>query len=327
MPAQPVDRPGALGDQIAAVIEQQPDLHRLLVQIRDWEPLDPVLDHRTRDRKRVDLIGLARLALALARGAHPVRRDPLARGQQRLLEPPRDVPAVLDRPHPLLTQTAIAQGRLRAKIPALKQALEGRFEDHHAFLLERMLAHVEELEEDIEALCARIEGEIRPFEAAVQLLRSIPEVERRAAEVIIAEIGTDTTVFPTAGHLASWAGICPGQNESAGKRKSAKTRKGSKWLRKTLTESARAAARTKETYLAERYRRLAARRGDKKAIVAISHEILTVCFHMLQTGELYREQGADTLRRHDQDRIRRRAINQLEKLGLKVTLEALPEAA
>jgi transposase len=165
------------------------------------------------------------------------------------------------------------------------------------------------------------------FEPAVELLRSIPGVERRAAEVIVAEIGTDMSVFPTAKHLASWAKVCPGQNESAGKRKSAKTGKGSKWLRKTLTESARATARTRETYLSERYRRLAARHGDKKAIVAICHEILTASWHMLQTGELYREQGADLYRRHDQDRIRKRAIKQLEKLGLKVTVEALPEAA
>lgn len=221
----------------------------------------------------------------------------------------------------------LAKGKLRNKLPALRKALTGRFEDHHAFLLERMLTHIEELEEDIDAISTRIEEQIRPFEPAVELLRSIPGVERRAAEVLVAEIGTDMSVFPTAGHLASWAGICPGQNESAGKRKSAKTRKGSKWLRKTLTESARAAARTKESYLAERYRRLAARRGDKKAIVAICHEILTVAYHMLQTGELYREQGADTLRQRDQDRIRRRAIAQLEKLGLKVTVEALPEAA
>jgi transposase len=190
-----------------------------------------------------------------------------------------------------------------------------------------MLAHVEELEEDIEALCQRIEHEIGPFEPAVELLRSIPGVDRRAAEVLVAEIGTDMTMFPTAAHLASWAGLCPGQNESAGKRRSGKTRKGSKWLRKTLTESARAAARTKETYLSERYRRLVARRGDKKAIVAICHEILTVCWHILQTGELYREQGADLYRANDAERIRRRAVKQLEKLGLKVTLEALPAAA
>ena len=167
----------------------------------------------------------------------------------------------------------LAKGKLRVKLPELRKALQGRFEDHHGFLLERMLTHIEELEDDIEALCARIEEEIRPNEPAVELLRSIPGVERRAAEVIIAEIGTDMSVFPTAAHLASWAGICPGQNESAGKRKSAKTRKGSKWLRKTLTESARAAARTRQSYLAERHRRLAARRGDKKAIVAICHDI------------------------------------------------------
>jgi len=221
----------------------------------------------------------------------------------------------------------LAKGKLRAKLPELRKALTHRFTDHHAFLLERMLAHIEELESDIDAISRRIDEEIRPFEPAVELLRSIPGVERRAAEAILAEIGTDMSAFPTAAHLASWAGLCPGQNESAGKRKSAKTRKGSKWLRKTLTESARAAARTKESYLSERYRRLAARRGDKKAIVAISHEILTAAWHMLSTGELYREQGADTLRQRDQDRIRRRAISQLEKLGHKVTLEQLPQAA
>ena len=221
----------------------------------------------------------------------------------------------------------LAKGKLRAKLPELRKALTHRFTDHHAFLLERMLAHIEELESDIDAISKRIDEEIRPFEPAVELLRSIPGVERRAAESILAEIGTDMSVFPTAAHLASWAGLCPGQNESAGKRKPAKTRKGSKWLRKTLTESARAAARTKESYLSERYRRLAARRGDKKAIVAISHEILTAAWHMLSTGELYREQGADTPRQRDQDRIRRRAISQLEKLGHKVTLEELPQAA
>jgi len=121
----------------------------------------------------------------------------------------------------------LAKGRLRRKLPELREALTHRFSGHHAFLLERMLAHVEELEDDIDALSVRIAEEIRPFAPAVELLRSIPGVERRAAEVLVAELGTDMTVFPTAGHLASWAGVCPGQNESAGKRKSAKTRKGS----------------------------------------------------------------------------------------------------
>jgi transposase len=219
----------------------------------------------------------------------------------------------------------LAKGKLRRKLPALRKALEGRFRPHHAFLLERMLAHIEELEDDIDALSARIEEQIAPFEPAVTLLRTIPGVEQRTAEVIIAETGGDMSAFPSAKHLASWAGMCPGQNDSAGKRKSAKTRKGSPWLRATLIESARAAARTRETYLAERYRRLAARRGDKKAIIAICHEILTATWHMLQTGELYREQGADLLRERDRDRIRRRAISQLEKLGHKVTLEDLEQ--
>jgi transposase len=168
----------------------------------------------------------------------------------------------------------LAKGKLRAKLPALRKALEGRFTAHHAFLLERMLAHIEALEEDIAAISARVEEQIAPFEPAVQLLRTIPGVERRSAEVIIAETGGDMSRFPTAAHLASWAGVCPGQNESAGKRKSARTRKGSPWLRATLIESARAASRSKGTYLGERYRRLARRRGDKKAIVAIAHEIL-----------------------------------------------------
>jgi len=220
----------------------------------------------------------------------------------------------------------LAKGKLRKKLPALRKALQGRFSGHHAFLLERMLAHIEDLEDDIEALSQRIEEEIAPFAPAVELLRTIPGVERRAAEVIVAEIGTDMSRFPTAGHLASWAGICPGQRESAGKRKSGKTRKGSEWLRKTLTECARA-ARTRESCLSERYRQVARRRGDKKATIAVAHDILTACWHMLSTGETYREQGADALCAHAAERARRRAIRQLERLGHKVALEPLPEAA
>lgn len=166
----------------------------------------------------------------------------------------------------------LAKGKLRIKLPALEKTLTGRFEDHHAFLLERMLAHIEELEADIDAVSQRIEEEIRPFERALELLDTIPGVDRRAAEVIVSETGADMSRFPTAAHLASWAGICPGQNESAGKRKSGKTRRGSKWLRMTLIESARAASRSKGTHLGERYRQLARRRGDKKAIIAIAHE-------------------------------------------------------
>jgi transposase len=221
----------------------------------------------------------------------------------------------------------LAKGKLRKKLPALRKALDGRFRAHHAFLLERMLAHVEDLEDDIEAISTRVQEQISPFEQAVQLLRTIPGVQRRTAEVIIAETGGDMTAFPTAKHLASWAGVCPGQNESAGKRKSAKTRKGSPWLRATLIESARAASRSKGTYLGERYRRLARRRGDKKAIIAIAHEILTATWHMLSTGELYREQGPQVISERDAENARRRALRQLERLGHKVTLQPLAEAA
>lgn len=133
--------------------------------------------------------------------------------------------------------------------------------------------------------------------------------------------------FPTAKHLASWAGVCPGQRESAGKRKSARTRKGSPWLRATLIESARAASRSKGTYLGERYRRMARRRGDKKAIIAIAHEILDATSIMLSTGEVYREQGPAVISERDADNARRRAIRQLERLGHHVILQPLPEAA
>ena len=221
----------------------------------------------------------------------------------------------------------LAKGRLRNKLPELRKALEGRFRAHHAFLLERMLARIEDLEDDITAICARVEEQIAPFEAAVTLLRTIPGVERRTAEVIIAETGADMSAFPTAKHLASWAGVCPGQRESAGKRKSARTRKGSPWLRATLIESARAASRSKDTYLVERYRRLARRRGDKKAIIAIAHEILDATWIMLSTGEIYREQGPTIVSERDASNARRRAIRQLERLGHKVTLQPLPEAA
>jgi transposase len=174
----------------------------------------------------------------------------------------------------------------------LRKALTARFRAHHAFLLERMLTHVEELEADVAALSQRIEAATVPFAAEVELLCTIPGVGQRSAEVILAEIGTDMSRFPTGGHLASWAGMCPGQRKSAGKRGSAKTRKGSKWLRTTLIESSRRAARLKGTYFSERYRQVCRRRGDKKAIVAVGHEILVAAWRVLSTGEPYVDPGA-----------------------------------
>ncbi|MDQ3240120.1 MAG: IS110 family transposase [Actinomycetota bacterium] len=216
----------------------------------------------------------------------------------------------------------LARGRLRAKLPALREALEGRFDDLHAVWIGAILAHVDFLDEQIESLSEAIEEQIAPFESAVELLRSIPGVQRRTAEVIVAEIGTDMSVFPSAKHLASWAGQCPGNHQSAGKRRSGKTRNGSKWLDWALEESALAAVRSKDVYLAAQYQRLRARRGHKKALGAVKHSILVACWHMLSTGELYRELGGDFFRKRDPERVTKRLVAQLEALGHSVTLEA-----
>jgi transposase len=162
----------------------------------------------------------------------------------------------------------LAKGKLRRKLPALREALVGRFTDHHALLVAQMLAQIDFLDESIATLSTRIEELCAPFSRTIELLDTIPGVDRRSAEVMLAEIGPDMSRFPTAGHLASWAGICPGNNESAGKHKSGKTRKGSKWLRGTLVESAKAAGRTKGTYLSAQYHRLRGRRGHSKATIA-----------------------------------------------------------
>lgn len=214
----------------------------------------------------------------------------------------------------------LAKGKLRAKLPALRKALTARFRGHHAFLLERMLAHVDDLESDIVALSERIGAAIDPFAAEVERLCSIPGVGRRSAEVILAEIGPDMGRFPTPGHLASWAGVCPGQRESAGKRGSAKTRKGSKWLRTALIESARAAARAKGTYMSERYRQVCRRRGDRKAIVAVGHETLIAAWRVLSTGQPYEDPGPETLRNLSAEHVKRRALAQLRALGYDVTV-------
>jgi transposase len=215
----------------------------------------------------------------------------------------------------------LAKGKLRAKIPALREALEGRFDVQHALIVGQILAHLDFLDEAIERLSDAIEEQIAPFAQAVELLCTIPGVQRRTAEVIIAETGGDMTVFPTARHLASWAGVCPGNDQSAGKRRSGKARKGSKWLRGALAEAALAATRTKHSYLAAQYRRLSARRGHSKALTAVGHSMLVAAWHMLQTGEIYTDPGADFYARRDPERLTRRLVAQLERLGHTVTLQ------
>jgi transposase len=214
----------------------------------------------------------------------------------------------------------LARGVLRQKLPALRQALHGRFDAEHALIVGQILAHIDFLDESIDRLSAAIEEQIAPFAGAVELLCTIPGVERRAAQVLIAETGGDMTAFPTAGHLASWAGVCPGNNESAGKRRSGRTRQGSKWLRGTLIEAARAAARTRNTYLNAQYHRVRARRGANKASLAVAHSLLVAVWHMLQTGETYLDPGGDFYARRDPARTTRRLVAQLERLGHTVTL-------
>jgi transposase len=214
----------------------------------------------------------------------------------------------------------LARGQLRKKLPALREALEGRFDSEHALVVGQILAHIDFLDESIDRLSAAIEEQVAPFAAAVELLCTIPGVRRRAAEVIIAETGGDMTAFATAGHLASWAGVCPGNDESAGKRRSGRTRKGSKWLRGTLIEAARAAARRRDTYLAAQYQRVRARRGANRAPLAVAHSLLTAVWHMLQTGETYTDPGGDYYTSRNPERTTRRLVAQLERLGHTVTL-------
>ena len=217
----------------------------------------------------------------------------------------------------------LAQGKLRSKLPALAAALEGRFSAHHALMTSHLLAHIEYLDETIGALSKEIEERLRPFAGDLERLCTIPGVASRTAEVIIAEFGVEMSRFPSHRHAASWAAICPGNEESAGKRKTGRTRKGNRWLRTALVEAANSAAgRTKDTYLHSQYLRVRRRRGHKKAIVAVGHSILVAAYYILRDEVPYRELGGDFfINREDPERIARRLVRQLERLGQRVTLE------
>jgi transposase len=218
----------------------------------------------------------------------------------------------------------LAKGRLRAKLPALRQALEGRFSAHHALLATHVLSHLDYLDETIAALGAEIETRLAPFADKAELLQTIPGVGQRAAEVILAELGPDMSRFPSDRHAASWAALCPGNDESAGKRRSGRTRKGDTWLKETLLESALAASRTRDTYLKAQYLRLRRRRGEKKALVAVAHSILIIAYHVLHESRPYEELGSDWfLRRESPTHLTRRLTRQLERLGHRVTLEPI----
>jgi transposase len=218
----------------------------------------------------------------------------------------------------------LARGRLRTKIPALREALEGRFEAHHALVIGAILAHLDFLDEQIGRLSDAVEEQLGPFAAGVELASSLTGVARRTAQVMVAEIGVDMSVFPTAGHLASWAGRCPGNDKSAGKRRSGRTRKGSKWLGIALEEAALAATRSKGSYLAAQYQRLRPRIGHGRALGAVKHSMLIAYWHMFTTGETYRDLGGDYYQRRDPERHTRQLVKKLEALGHTVALQPNP---
>jgi transposase len=212
----------------------------------------------------------------------------------------------------------LARGKLRKKLPALREALSGRFRPHHAFLVGEVLAQVDYLDEAIATVSAEVETHLGPFQTQLTHLDTVHGIAQRTAEVIIAEIGVDMSAFPSDRHLASWAGLCPGNNESAGKHQSGKTRKGNHWLRMALTEAALAALRTKDSALAARYRRVRRQRGHKKAVVAVAHAILRTVYHLLAEGTTYQDPGADYYDRRHAHRVTRRAIELLERQGYRV---------
>lgn len=214
----------------------------------------------------------------------------------------------------------LAKGRLRDKHVLLERALDGSIGEHHRFLLASLLRHVTFLDEEIDHLSAEIAAREAAAADDLNRLQTIPGVGRRTAEFIVAEVGRDMSRFRSAGQLASWAGLCPAQNESAGKPRPAGVRHGSPWLRAGLTEAARAAARTRNTYLAAQYRRIAARRGTNRASVAVAHTILRIAYHLLRQETTYRDLGPNYFDEREHQRTVRRAVARLERLGYAVML-------
>lgn len=215
----------------------------------------------------------------------------------------------------------LARGKLRKKLPALRRALEGRFQPHHAVLIEHIFAKVDFLDEALTSLTTEIDRRLAPFEPVVAALDTIPGVDRTTATTLVAETGADMTRFPTAAHLCSWAGMCPGHHESAGKRTSAKTRDGNRYLRGALIQSALATTRKKHCALQTKYYRIKQRRGHKKAVVAVGHQILEIAYYIMQTNGTYQELGPDYLDRKLAERAVRRHVRQLEALGFQVTIQ------
>ncbi|HLZ59180.1 MAG TPA: IS110 family transposase [Ktedonosporobacter sp.] len=221
----------------------------------------------------------------------------------------------------------LAKGKMRAKRELLAQALTGTLEAHHRFLIAEHLTLIESLDERIEQADREVAERLKPYEESITRLDTIPGVNRRSAEVFLAEIGTDIHRFPSAEHLASWTGICPGNNESAGKHFSGKMRKGNRWLRSALVEAANAAARTKNTYLSAQYYRLVGRRGKPKALVALGHTLLVIVYYLLLREEEYQELGGNYFDERDRQAVEKRLVRRLENLGYQVALQPVSSAS
>jgi transposase len=222
----------------------------------------------------------------------------------------------------------LAKGKMRPKMLALAEALNGHFGSHHAVACERILGHLDFLDASIAALTAQIDQRTAAFASVYASLLPVPGLDRLTIDVIIAETGADMTRFPTPRDLASWVGVCPGSHESAGKRRRVGTTGGNQWLRRALIESARAAARTKRSYFGAQYRQIARRRGPNKAAIAVAHSLIELVWHLLSTGEVYNDLGEDYFtNRQDPERRARRLVAQLEELGFTVTLQAAPATA
>jgi transposase len=215
----------------------------------------------------------------------------------------------------------MALGRLRKKIPDLRLAMEGHCTEHH-YLLKRLLAHAGYLERQIQEFSRRIRERLEELlaDSDRERLDRIPGLNQRTIENVIAEIGVNMTIFPDEHHLASWCGLCPGNEESAGRRLRTRTRKGNRWLRRALAEAAWAASRVKKSYLKAQYRRLAARRGKKRALLAVGHSLLVIIYHVLKNNVEYRDLGPDYFDRLEPERLRRYLVKRLQSLGYDVTL-------
>ena len=235
--------------------------------------------------------------------------------------------ALLDGHMDAAAMAQLAQGKLRAKIAQLEQALVGQFGAHQRFMIAQQLVHIDTLDEIIARVSVEIAERVHPFAQEIAQLDSITGVGQRTAEAVVAEVGVDMTRFPTSDHLTAWAGLAPGNNESAGKRRSGKTRKGSPWLRAVLIEAAHAAGRTKDTYLGAQYRRLLARKGKKRAAVAVARSILVIAYHILRDHEPYHDLGASYLDQRDRQAVERRLVRRLEALGYDVSLQPKEPAA